>query len=351
LLSSEWLAELVPSLRVEIDVFRTAVGTIRDVPLLLVQPVVWGVGAAVAGSLAAPAGGRARIIRGLLAVVAGVAVISAGTITSRALLAETVAGVDIVWAAMLSAGVAAIGVLISDGVFAPVCAPRRVEPGRGGLRVDDAEVDELLNMLATAEDALVQKHTIEAVVMITDMKSFSAMTEEEGSVGSARLVQRHRDLLLPVINARGGAGKPTGGDGLVAAFPDATPALQAAVEMQQALVAHARKHPDERAISVRIGLASGEVVVDSGGRPFIGAGLNLAARVMNLGDGGCIMATRATVDAAPGSCPAAHSHGCFELKNIATPVEVVEVLWHEGQAPAAIPGAPVPPASAGEEQE
>ena len=42
---------------------------------------------------------------------------------------------------------------------------------------------------------------------------------------------------------------------------------------------------------VRMGLASGEVVLDSGGRPFIGAGLNLAARVMNLADGGQVFAT------------------------------------------------------------
>ena len=350
-LSFEWVGGATSSLSGEIGALRDAVGTLHDIPLLLIQPIVWGAGAAVAGSLAPPLGGRARITRGLLAVGAGVAVIAVGTTLSWVLLADAVAGADIALSAGLSLAAAVVGVLVSDGLFSPVCAPRGAAPGRGGLRVDDAEVDELLNMLAAAEDALVAKHTVEAVVMITDMKSFSAMTEEEGSVGSARLVQRHRDLLLPVIGSHRGAGKPTGGDGLVAAFPDAAHALEAAVEMQRALVAHARKHPDERAISVRIGLASGEVVVDSGGRPFIGAGLNLAARVMNLGDGGCIMATRATVDAASGVGPGAYNHGCFELKNIATPVEVVEVLWHEGQAPTDLPGgsAPsMPPESAGE---
>ena len=35
--------------------------------------------------------------------------------------------------------------------------------------------------------------------MITDMKSFSRITQERGSMLTAKLVQRHRDLCLPVI--------------------------------------------------------------------------------------------------------------------------------------------------------
>ena len=127
--------------------------------------------------------------------------------------------------------------------------------------------------------------------MITDMKSFSRMTEEDGSVATAKAIQRHRDLLLPIIQRHNGSGKSTGGDGLVSAFESRADALLAAVEMQRALRAHNAAHPDEREIWVRMGIASGEVVLDKGGRPFIGAGLNLAARVMNLADGGQVFST------------------------------------------------------------
>ena len=104
--------------------------------------------------------------------------------------------------------------------------------------------------------------------------------------------------------------------------------------MQQALAEHNAEHPGEREIWVRMGLASGEVVLDNGGRPFIGAALNLAARVMNLADGGQVFCDRR------GGCrrdrmPAwtAPRFGEFELKNIAKPVEIVEILWAEGQLP------------------
>ncbi len=166
--------------------------------------------------------------------------------------------------------------------------------------------------------------------MITDMKSFSKMTEEDGSIVTAKAIQQHRDLLLPLIESHGGHGKSTGGDGLVAAFEQPAEALAAAVEMQRALQHHNESHPGGREMSVRIGVAQGEVVLDKGGRPFIGAALNTAARVMNLADGGQAFTTEDVARRA-GKGFVVHSHGTFQLKNIAAPVEVIEVLWHDDQ--------------------
>jgi len=202
-----------------------------------------------------------------------------------------------------------------------------------GKASEDADVDELLRLIATAEDKLAAQHTSNRIVLITDMKSFSRMTEEDGSVATAKAIQRHRDLLLPIVSRNHGAGKSTGGDGLVAAFENGEDALKAAVEMQVALAAHNSAHPDERELWVRAGLASGEVVLDKGGRPFIGAALNLAARVMNLADGGQILATADVASVAQAAAVSVHFFGQVELKNIAKPVEIAEVLWNPSQEP------------------
>jgi class 3 adenylate cyclase len=209
---------------------------------------------------------------------------------------------------------------------APATATRRAS-----MASEDADVDELLRLIATAEDRLASHHTTTKVVLITDMKSFSTMTEEDGSVATAKAIQRHRDLLIPIIASNGGNGKSTGGDGLVAAFDSATAGLTAAVSMQRALSEHNAEHPGEREIWVRMGLASGEVVLDNGGRPFIGAALNLAARVMNLADGGQIYATGDVAADAERACVRSQSFGDFELKNIARPVEISEILWAADQ--------------------
>lgn len=81
-----------------------------------------------------------------------------------------------------------------------------------------------------------------------------------------------------------------------------------------------------REMSVRIGIADGEVVLDAGGRPFIGAALNLAARVMDMADGGQIF-TREIAKSAGLTEPAVISRSRHLLKNISAETEIVEVMW------------------------
>lgn len=315
----------------------TGITGIRGTGALLLQPVAWALAAAVAGKLRRPSGDPRQLPMSLVASVAGVSI---AALTSFAVLTsfrlERPSGVLVLQAA-ISVLIAALGAVVWDRAFK--ITRRDVSQGAAaqaetrGVSAEHADVDELLRLIATAEDKIANQHTTQGVVMITDMKSFSRMTEEEGSFVTAKAVQRHRDLLLPVIESHGGRGKSTGGDGLIATFDSAEEAVCAAREMQQTLERRNAAHVNEREILIRVGIAEGEVVLDKGGRPFIGAALNVAARVMSLGDGGQVLVTRDIASKTKAPDIVMVSHGDFELKNIAQPVEVLEVLWREGQAP------------------
>jgi class 3 adenylate cyclase len=233
-------------------------------------------------------------------------------------------------AVVASALVAAAFVALAEWVF-PLLP--KAEAGLPSMRAEDAEVDELLRMIANAEEALEDRHSMDAAVLITDMKSFSRLTQEQGTVATAKMIQRHRDLLLPIASSCGGHGKSTGGDGLVAAFHSTEDALTAAVKMQQALRDYNARKAEDKQIHVRIGVAAGDVIVDRAGCPFIGDALNLAARVMGLADGGQVFAAADVVDAATDLPSPVVPHGEFTLKNITRPVGIFEVLWDEGQEP------------------
>jgi len=330
LLTFGWIAEAVRQVDPgsSLEVFAGA----RFIALLFVQPVIWGASAVVTGLVRRPLDDSRRQYFGLLAAFAGVFTAAAASAAALATFGAEVPLASVGVSAGLSVVAAAVIIGIWEWVFPPI-ATRTSVPHMSSMEAEDADVDELLRLISTAEDQLASKHTTEATVMITDMKSFSAMTEEEGSVISAKTIQRHRDLLLPVIASYHGNGKSTGGDGLVAAFNSAGDAVHAAVTMQRTLREHNAAHKGERDIFIRVGIANGEVVLDRGGRPFIGNALNLAARVMNLGDGGQVFTTRAVLDAAHAGDLRTYRHGSVELKNIADPVEVYEVLWDEGQEP------------------
>lgn len=333
LLTFSWLKASIDGLDV-----NALLRVLTDAPaksLLVIQPVTWAIGAAVAGLLKRPADDKRRKVFGLIAAAASVVTFAAISFFSlRAFAPDAPQAGALVSAAAISLVGAVAFVAAWEWLFPPL-ARRTVQATRPGtMSTEDADVDELLRLIATAEDQLTSKHTSTRVVMITDMKSFSKMTEEDGSVLSAKAIQRHRDLLLPVIERHGGSGKSTGGDGLVAAFEKHADAVSAAAEMQRLLAEYNATHSSERDIIVRIGIAEGEVVLDKSGRPFIGNALNLAARVMNLADGGQVflIGSVATASGEPDGVVFA-SHGAFQLKNIAEPVEVVEALWAEGQTP------------------
>lgn len=331
LLAGGWIASSLSGLGVQ-SVNQLVAGISRiSAPLaLLAQSAVWASGAAVTGVVRKTTRSSRTELVQLGSVSAGVGVAAAGTFAVYAMIGISPPLTPWLFATISSLALAAAFVALWERLF-PII---RATPARTvSMASEDADVDELLRLIATAEDKLASQHTSNRVVLITDMKSFSRMTEEDGSVATAKAIQRHRDLLLPVVSRNHGAGKSTGGDGLVAAFEHAGDALKAAVQMQVALAAHNTAHPDERELWIRSGLASGEVVLDKGGRPFIGAGLNLAARVMNLADGGQILATADVASAAQTAGVDVHFFGQVELKNIAKPVEVAEVLWDPGQEP------------------
>lgn len=328
LLASGWIVKSFTSLD-----GKAVTKTLHDMsqlskPLMLfLQPWLWAFGAVAAGMIRDDSHERHSLPRSIAAVSAGAAVPGLGGAALASVLGLRVDWQWIGISLLSSLAVAAVFVVIWELVFPPLKVVSKLPPRKASMAAEDADVDELLRLIATAEDKLATNHTSVRTVMITDMKSFSRMTEEDGSVATAKAIQRHRDLLLPVIQSHNGFGKSTGGDGLVSSFESAADALLAAAEMQRVLAAHNEAHPDEREIWIRIGLASGEVVLDKGGRPFIGAGLNLAARVMNLADGGQVFCTADVAQAAPGVGLRSFSFGEFELKNIARPVEIMELLW------------------------
>jgi class 3 adenylate cyclase len=306
----------------------------RPVAVLVAQPLIWGLGAVLGGVFRRPHETRARF-----ATVAGIGGITVVLSVASALALTALGGSPplrvLFTTGVVSTVAAAFIAAVCEWVFA-LGTPQDAAPSGApahGVRAEDADVDELLRMISSAEDALATRHTSSAVVMLTDMKAFSRMTEEVGSMASAKLVQRQRDLLLPIIDQHRGHGKSTGGDGLVAAFERPDDAVAAAIAMQRALMSFGEAHVSIESPAIRIGIAQGEVVLDKGGRPFIGAALNLAARVMDLADGGRIMVTGETADAAGLGTDVVHGHGTFELKNIQKPVRVTEVLWNEGQQP------------------
>jgi serine/threonine-protein kinase len=97
------------------------------------------------------------------------------------------------------------------------------------------------------------------VLLLSDMKGFTARTSRQTREENARMLALHDALLLPVVRGYRGRKVKGLGDALLAAFLSPTDAVLCAMAMQDRLAAwNARARPGDR-IEIRIAISQGEL--------------------------------------------------------------------------------------------
>lgn len=115
------------------------------------------------------------------------------------------------------------------------------------------------------------------VVMLTDIKGFTAATSRQTREENARMLASHEALLAPVLEAFGGRRVKAIGDAYLVLFPAPTAALLCAAAIQDRLHDHGRRVVEADRIEVRVALALGEVRLEGG--DVFGEAVNLASRI------------------------------------------------------------------------
>ncbi|HTL48023.1 MAG TPA: RDD family protein [Verrucomicrobiae bacterium] len=118
--------------------------------------------------------------------------------------------------------------------------------------------------------------TSNLTVMFTDMKGFTIRTSSQSREETRQMIERHREILLPVITRLGGRLIKEIGDAFLVVFDSPTDAVLAGVALQETLAKHNAGAPKDR-IEVRIAVNSGEVIMEKG--DVYGEAVNIAARV------------------------------------------------------------------------
>jgi len=152
-----------------------------------------------------------------------------------------------------------------------------------------------------------------AAIMFTDMVGYTALMQEDESK-ARELIQRHRDLMKPLIEKHSGTILQYVGDGTFCTFDSAIEAVNCGYEIQNEL-------KSDKDLSLRIGIHIGDVVVD--GDEVYGDGVNVASRLEPLAEPGgiCLSGEVYTqIKNQPGIDIVAG--GSKELKNVKDPVDI-----------------------------
>lgn len=124
-----------------------------------------------------------------------------------------------------------------------------------------------------------------AAIMFTDVVGFTALSQEDER-GAIALLEKHNELLRPILSTYHGREVKTIGDSFLVEFDSALEATECALEIQDRLKAFNGEARPPRALEVRIGIHVGDVIVQDG--DVFGDAVNLASRVQPLADPGGI---------------------------------------------------------------
>jgi adenylate cyclase len=162
------------------------------------------------------------------------------------------------------------------------------------------------------------------VILSADVKGYSRLmgADEEGTL---RTLTAYREIMSAFIQQHQGRVVNAPGDALLAEFESVVDAVKSAVEIQQELAKRNEKLPAERRMEYRMGINLGDVMVD--GEAIYGDGVNIAARMESLADGGGICISGTVYDQVKNKLPLGYQFlGEQTVKNIAEPVRVYRVL-------------------------
>jgi adenylate cyclase len=163
-----------------------------------------------------------------------------------------------------------------------------------------------------------------AAILSADVKGYSRLMgeDEEATVSTITV---YREAMVKLIQKSRGRVVDSPGDNLLAEFVSVVDAVRCAVEIQEELKAKNAELPENRRMEFRIGINLGDVIQE--GERIYGDGVNIAARVEGLAEGGGICISGSAYDQVKNKLPLGYEYlGEHTVKNIAEPVRVYKVL-------------------------
>jgi len=163
-----------------------------------------------------------------------------------------------------------------------------------------------------------------SAILSADVKGYSRLMGQD-EAGTVNRLKEYRALMAGLIQQYRGRVVDSPGDNILAEFASVVDATECAVKVQQELKNKNAELLDDRKMEFRIGINLGDVIED--GERIYGDGVNIAARIESLADGGGICISGTSYDQVKNKLNFGYKNlGEHSVKNITEPVRVYRVL-------------------------
>ena len=165
-------------------------------------------------------------------------------------------------------------------------------------------------------------------ILSADAKGYSRLMGEDEK-GTVRTLNAYKEVMTGLIQNYHGRVVDAPGDNVLAEFASVVDAVECAAEIQKELKTRNAALPENRRMEFRIGVNLGDVIEE--GAQIYGDGINIAARIESLADGGGICISGTAFDQVENKLGLGYEYlGEQTVKNIAKPVRVYRILVDPG---------------------
>jgi adenylate cyclase len=161
-------------------------------------------------------------------------------------------------------------------------------------------------------------------ILSADVKGYSRLMGEN-EAETVKTLTAYRKIMRELIQQHRGRVIDSPGDNILAEFASVVDAVQCSVEAQNEFKARNAELPENRRMEFRIGVNLGDVIEEED--RIYGDGVNIAARLEGLADGGGICISGTAFDQVKNKVRVGYQYlGKQTVKNIPDPVRVYKVL-------------------------
>lgn len=175
----------------------------------------------------------------------------------------------------------------------------------------------------------------EVTILFADVVGSTHLYESLGDEKARETVQQCLGIMKEATEQFGGVVIKTMGDEVMATFPSADDAMNAASQMQQKIANYNRMGGDTH-VAIRVGCHFGPVVMEN--RDIYGAAVHTANRMTSQAKAGQILTTAATVEQLTAEWRAlTRQIDVAAVKGYSSELAVFEVLWQPEEATSMLP--------------